>query len=203
MRPGWSGARAVYPKPRGSSAPGAQLSTRISHVRARRRTIAAPVGLWISRVMLFFPVFKYRNRALCSASGTSPTKGPRRRDTSPEPGGSTLMTSAPKPARSLVQKGPATSWLRSSTRMSSKMQSLVGIALSVSSQGVGSGCLLGLFYTVPDDCKAVLMTWRWSHFRPLLLQREYVIVRQSICRETFEGEYRARYGCVRGCCHET
>ena len=51
---------------------------------------------------------------------------PHARAMSPAPRGSSLITSAPKSASMVEQKGPASAWLRSSTRMSSS-----GICINV------------------------------------------------------------------------
>src|SRR5439155_215021 len=60
-------------------------------------------------------VFRWAKSRLDSRSGRSAAKGASRRAGSP-PGGSTLITSAPRSASSFVPNGPATPVLRSSTR---------------------------------------------------------------------------------------
>ena len=68
------------------------------------------------------------SRCACSGSGSGRRRSrcrgrgvlQDRRTWSPVPGGSTLITSAPRSARSIVQYGPAMTWVRSMTRTPSR-----------------------------------------------------------------------------------
>src|SRR5262245_14954795 len=62
----------------------------------------------------------------------SPSEGPRRRRSSPRPGISVLITSAPNSAMSVPQNGPATTWASSSTRIPSRGRRVSVMSMSPS-----------------------------------------------------------------------
>ena len=95
---------------------GLKFSTTTSACAASLRAVSRPIRDLMFRVTPRLLVFRYRNGRLMSDCGSSRTNGPMRRAGSPPPGRSTFRTSAPKSARSLVQYGPATWWVKSSTR---------------------------------------------------------------------------------------
>src|SRR5579862_2014611 len=99
-------------KPIRSSAPGAKFSTSTSQCFTSLSRICLPPSLLVSIVierLLWFSIVKYR----LSASGTSRSCS---RVTSPVPGRSTLMTSAPNHASSCVQVGPDCTCVKSRMR---------------------------------------------------------------------------------------
>src|SRR5215217_876611 len=98
--------------PRASMTPGRKFSTTTSAVSASRWKSACPSGRLISRVRERLLRFAERKKALM------PEKkgGPAARLSSPTPGFSTLMTSAPRSPNSMAQVGPARWRPRSSTR---------------------------------------------------------------------------------------
>src|SRR3972149_8322340 len=106
---------AAYPRPSRSITPGRKFSTRTSDFLARDRTIPLPRGCCRFTVTLFFPRFTLKKYEL-----TSLTKGKFFREVSPPSGFSTLITSAPKSERSIVQNGPAKAQVISRTLTFSK-----------------------------------------------------------------------------------
>src|SRR5271170_5173349 len=70
--------------------------------------ISRPSGCAMSSVTPRLLVLRYRNSPLVSGFGLSPGNGPRVRERSPTPGRSTLTTSAPMSASSLLQYGADT-----------------------------------------------------------------------------------------------
>ena len=109
IMPGLSSWMRSHEKPMRSSAPGAKFSTSTSDSLISFSSTSLPSGVLVSSVsdfLLLLSIVKY------SAS----TPGMSRsweRVTSPEPGRSTLTTSAPNQASSWVQAGPACTWVKS------------------------------------------------------------------------------------------
>src|SRR3546814_382136 len=100
------------PSPRLSALPGFMEWTSTSALSASLRTISAPSGFDKSTHRLCLLRFKDKNvDEWPEISG-----GVHRRVSSPPPGRSILMTSAPKSPRICVQKGPATFCVKSRTR---------------------------------------------------------------------------------------
>ncbi len=96
-------------KPMRSSAPGPKFSTITSDSLISFSSTALPSGFLVSSVserLLLLSIVKYS----ASASGMSRNW---LRVTSPEPGRSTLITSAPNQASIWVQAGPAWTWVKS------------------------------------------------------------------------------------------
>ena len=107
--------------------PTLKFSMTMSDSSANCLTIANPSELARSMQTDFFPRFadiKYAERA--SPSGTSNQGGPHARVSSPTPGLSILITSAPKSANVWLAQGPASTLLKSSTLMSFKGNSATG-----------------------------------------------------------------------------
>src|SRR4029450_8471649 len=91
--------------------PGRKFSSRTSLFFASLRRTSRPSGAFRFRVMLFllrFTDMKYVD--------SPPTNGGQLRVSSPLPGSSTLITSAPMSPSIIAQKGPARTPVRSSTR---------------------------------------------------------------------------------------
>src|SRR3990172_1749527 len=100
------------PKPRRSMVPGRKFSISTSARRISRRRMSCPSGAFRLSVRLFLPrltAMKY--------VASPPAKGGQPRVSSPLPGSSTLMTSAPMSASAMEQKGPASTRVRSTTRI--------------------------------------------------------------------------------------
>src|SRR5574341_2448573 len=115
--------------------PGRKPSSTTSDVSASFRKRVRPSSIFKFRLRLFLPRFRAPNRML------SPLRiGGMWRSQSPPPGGSILITSAPKSARMRVQKGPGSSMVRSSTRIPAR-----GAAESVSDMSCLSGCCAGYY----------------------------------------------------------
>src|SRR5215470_17418317 len=92
--------------------PGRKFSSTTSAFAIRRRRMAWPSGAFMLRVRLFllrFTDMKY--------VASPPEKGGQPRVSSPLPGSSTLMTSAPMSPSDMEQNGPASTRVRSMTRM--------------------------------------------------------------------------------------
>src|SRR5499426_3186841 len=92
--------------------PGRKFSSTTSARAMRRRRMACPSGAFMLRVRLFLlrlTDMKY--------VASPPVKGGQPRVSSPLPGSSTLITSAPMSPRDMAQKGPASTRVRSMTRM--------------------------------------------------------------------------------------
>src|SRR5919107_3050343 len=115
-RPGLISLKSSYPRPHRSKVPGLKFSTTTSALAMRRRATSCPCS---SRK---FRVTDFLLRAMIGHQRVRPSLRclPQRRMGSPLPGGSTLMTSAPKSARSWPQKGPASRLPISTTRTSSR-----------------------------------------------------------------------------------
>src|SRR5215213_9795174 len=115
-RPGLILLRASYPRPHFSSVPGLKFSTTISPPEMRRRARSCPSR---SRRLM---VTDFLLRAMIGHQRVRPSLRwrPQARMGSPLPGGSSLMTSAPKSARSWPQKGPASRLPISTTRTPSR-----------------------------------------------------------------------------------
>ena len=103
-------------RPRRAAWVGGESWMMTSASAANCRSNSRPFGSSTSSVIPCFPVFRYRNIPLRSGWGESLGNGPRRRDGSPDLGGSTFTTSAPSDASSLPQYGAATMLPNSSTR---------------------------------------------------------------------------------------
>src|SRR5215467_8118662 len=91
--------------------PGRKFSKTTSARAMRRRRMACPSGAFMFRVRLFLlrlTDMKY--------VASPPAKGGQPRVSSPLPGSSTLITSAPMSPRDMAQKGPARTRVRSITR---------------------------------------------------------------------------------------
>src|SRR5262247_2327498 len=92
--------------------PGRKFSSTTSARAMRRRRMACPSGAFMLRVRLFLlrlTDMKY--------VASPPTNGGQPRVSSPLPGSSTLITSAPMSPRDMAQKGPARTRVRSITLM--------------------------------------------------------------------------------------
>src|SRR3954471_7227574 len=109
---GFSRDRTSQPSPHFSSAPGRKFSTTMCALRARRRTISWPSG----RRRLQVTDFLLRD-CTCHQSDVPFRMRRHLRRGSPSPGGSILITSAPKSASVLAQNGPAMRLPSSSTRI--------------------------------------------------------------------------------------
>src|ERR1044071_2840925 len=109
---GFSRESASQPRFHFSSAPGRKFSITMSQSRARRRAIAWPSACRRSSVIDFL-----LRDCTCHQSDTPLRITRQRRSGSPSPGGSTLITSAPKSASVLPQNGPAISVPSSRTLM--------------------------------------------------------------------------------------
>src|SRR5437867_988318 len=91
-----------------------------SETFASSRTSLWPSGLERSIVIDFLPRLadvKYAESLLSRPSWSFTQGGPKERESSPEPGRSTLITSAPRSARFCPAQGPASTRERSRTRM--------------------------------------------------------------------------------------
>src|SRR4051812_14584079 len=109
---GFSRDRTSQPSPHFSSAPGRKFSTTMCALRARRRTISWPSG----RRRLHVTDFLLRD-CTCHHSEVPFRMRRHLRSGSPSPGGSILITSAPKSPSVLAQNGPAMRLPSSSTRI--------------------------------------------------------------------------------------
>src|SRR5581483_10533597 len=109
--------------PRRSVAPGTKFSISTSARAARSRTSLAPSGRWRSTAIPRLLRFTAANTALMPPRPARPRQSRR---SSPRPGRSTLMTSAPRSARSMAQYGPATTREQSSTRMPARSAGVSG-----------------------------------------------------------------------------
>src|SRR5919197_5953000 len=103
-RRGLAAARVSWSSPKRASRPGRKLSITTSAASASRRASAPATGWPRSRVIarrLRLTAWKY------AAVPSAANGGPQRRVSSPVPGASTLITSAPRSASCMVAKGPA------------------------------------------------------------------------------------------------
>src|SRR5262249_56567196 len=96
-------------RPSRSASPGRRLWIKTSASSARRTTMSRPSSLERSSASERLFAFAARN------SGLSPPR-PQARVSSPTPGRSTLITSAPSAPSSCVQYGPASETVKSTTR---------------------------------------------------------------------------------------
>src|SRR3954469_7416739 len=103
---------ASQPRFQRSSAPGRKFSIMMCERRARRRTISWPCGSRRSQVTDFL-----LRDCTCHQSEVPFRMRRHVRSASPSPGGSILITSAPKSPSVLAQNGPAMSEPSSRTRM--------------------------------------------------------------------------------------
>src|SRR5215813_7590300 len=92
--------------------PGRKFSRTTSALATSVRRMACPSGAFMLRVRLFLLRLTERKYV-----ASPPAKGGQPRVSSPLPGSSTLMTSAPMSPRIIEQKGPASTRVRSSTRI--------------------------------------------------------------------------------------
>ncbi len=118
MRPGLSARRRSKSSPRRARYPGAKLSITKSAFRTIARSVSRPASLSRSSVMLRLLAFNAAQRRLILPPSTVSTNGVHCRSGSP-PGGSTLMTSAPRSARMRPVRNPRAS-VRSTTRYGDK-----------------------------------------------------------------------------------
>src|SRR5688572_15867673 len=93
--------------------PGRKFSTNTSLVFASSRHVACPSAVW--RSMATERLLRLKPSSVGPASPAN--GGPQKRVSSPAPGISILMTSAPRSPRIIVQSGPASARVASSTRM--------------------------------------------------------------------------------------
>src|SRR5580704_4049745 len=91
--------------------PGRKFSSTTSARASSRRRMSCPSGAFMFRVRLF--LFRLTDRKYVASP---PTKGGQPRVSSPLPGSSILMTSAPMSPSDIAQKGPASTRVRSTTR---------------------------------------------------------------------------------------
>src|SRR5213594_4723883 len=113
-RRGLIACSASQPRPQRSRTPGRKFSRTTSQCVTSRRTMSCPFGRCRSSVMSFLLRLSTANQYVQPSA-----VGPRRRRSSPRPGISVLITSAPNSAISAPQNGPATTWASSSTRIPS------------------------------------------------------------------------------------
>ena len=116
--------------------PGRKFSISTSTRSANWRAMPRPLSVCRFSVMLFLflPRLRHQNDVPLSSSSRQPRIG------SPLPGGSTLITSAPKYPRTQPANGPAKSWPNSSTRTPSSGRALTGFDPE-SEAGMGHGSL--------------------------------------------------------------
>ncbi len=120
---GFSSRMRSQVKPMRSSAPGPKFSTITSETLISFSSTSLPSAVLVSSVserLLPLSWVKYS----ASTSGMSRSW---LRVTSPEPGRSTLITSAPNQASSCVQAGPACTWVKSMILMSSSALVMVDL----------------------------------------------------------------------------
>src|SRR5215210_8713889 len=115
-RPGLMPLMSSYPRPHFSSVPGLKFSTTTSASEMRRRARSCPSSSLRLRVTDFLLRAMIGHHRVCPSLRWRP----QTRMGSPLPGGSSLMTSAPKSARSWPQKGPARRLPISTTRTPSR-----------------------------------------------------------------------------------
>src|SRR6056297_3502588 len=115
IRRGFSLCRTPYPSPSRSITPGRKFSTSTSARATSRFSASFPRGSLRFSVIDFLPAFCARKLIpipLEESSGSAP----RLRARSPRPTDSTLITSVPRCASWWQAKGPASTFVRSSTR---------------------------------------------------------------------------------------
>src|SRR5919107_1286368 len=115
-RPGLISLKSSYPRPHRSRVPGLKFSTTTSALAMRRRASSCPCSSRKFRVTDFLLRAMMGHHRVCPSLRCLP----HTRMGSPLPGGSILMTSAPKSARSCPQKGPASKLPISTTRTPSR-----------------------------------------------------------------------------------
>src|SRR6266700_3015925 len=92
--------------------PGLKFSSTTSALATSLRRMACPSGAFMLRVRLFLLRLTERKYV-----ASPPAKGGQPRVSSPLPGSSTLMTSAPMSPSDIEQNGPARTRVKSMTRM--------------------------------------------------------------------------------------
>src|SRR5215216_92026 len=115
-RPALISRRSSYPSLHLSNVPGLKFSTTTSASEMRRRARSCPSSSRRLRVTDFLLRAMIGHHRVCPSLRWRP----HTRMGSPLPGGSTLITSAPKSARSWPQKGPASKLPISTTRTPSR-----------------------------------------------------------------------------------
>src|SRR5262245_52957710 len=109
--PGLTARRSSQPSPQRSSVPGRKFSVTTSACATRRLTSSWPSGTRRLQVTDLL----FRDSASHQYDTPGPAGVPSRRRSSPGPGCSTLITSAPNSPRRVEQKGAATKVARSTT----------------------------------------------------------------------------------------
>ena len=113
---------------RGLSCAAAKKSMPSFSMTPARRLWTKTSARWMSRLRMSIPasrlrstarLFLFRLNAKKMALSRAQNGGPQARASSPRPGRSTLMTSAPMSPSVCVQNGPATFWVRSTTTIPS------------------------------------------------------------------------------------
>src|ERR1700754_4864745 len=140
-----------HEKPIRSSAPGPKFSTSTSDSLISFSSTSLPAAVFVSSVnerLLLFSIVKYS----ASASGMSRSW---LRVTSPEPGRSTLITSAPNHASNCVHAGPACTCVKSMILMPSSGLLLIRVLQ------VGWGLLLHAALRVQVGQSAAFSTGRF------------------------------------------
>src|SRR2546425_2304162 len=135
--------------------PGRKFSTSTSLFTASLRTSASPSGalrLSATLRLLRFTAMKY--------VASPPTNGGQRRVSSPLPGSSTLMTSAPISPSIIVQKGPARTRVRSRTRAPASGSDGTGRSSSAAepldqAAGDGAHAVAGVAGAAPEQARAL------------------------------------------------
>src|SRR5216684_742265 len=114
-RRGLSSASRSSPSPSRSITPGRKFSTSTSAQRTSASTNARSPGSFRSMATLRLPRLTDRKYVLSAPSPAGTNGGPQCLVSSPAPGRSTLITSAPRSPRSIAAYGPASTRARSST----------------------------------------------------------------------------------------
>src|SRR5918912_3030787 len=131
-RPGLASLKSSYPRPHRSRVPGLKFSTTTSAPEMRRRARSCPSSFRKFRVTDFLLRAMMGHQRVCPSLRCLP----QTRMGSPLPGGSTLITSAPKSASSWPQNGPASKLPISTTRTPSRGRGpFSGSAIHVLLQG--------------------------------------------------------------------
>src|SRR5690606_22015553 len=99
--------KALYPRPNLSITPDLKFSLTMSAESTSRKAASLPSGCLRSSTMLF--LFRLN-------IGKKPAPDPNSLRVESPPGGSTLITSAPKSANNMPQVGPIAIWVNSTTR---------------------------------------------------------------------------------------
>src|SRR6266508_7033467 len=159
---GLSFESAAYPKPRRSIVPGRKFSSRTSLFATSFRRMSWPSAALRLRVRLFLlrlTDMKY--------VASPPTKGGQLRVSSPRPGSSILITSAPMSPSIIEQNGPASTRVRSRTRIPASggveapSRSLAGFMPDLPQRALGPAprdrldALAAVTGATPEDPRAV------------------------------------------------